>query len=460
MPKQLLVALIGRTNVGKSTLFNRLIEQYKALTSSEPGTTRDRNFGVVEWRGKEFTLIDTGGLDLGYLPKTKLPKKLKLTKIVNPDNLIEISIVKQAEIAIKQADFIIMVVDGKIGLQPEDKTVTNILRKANKPYLLAVNKIDKLSQLNGIWEFAKLGLGDPIPVSATTGVGTGDFLDILIKKLKFRPGRKAKKPNPIKISIMGKPNVGKSSLLNAILGEKRVIVSPVAHTTREAQDVEFVYQDNYFILIDTAGIRRKAKIQPGLEKAGVIDSLLSLKQSDIAVLLLDSSENLTVQDAKIAQKIVDAQCGLIIVGNKWDLITDKKTGEENKFISYFHKYFPALAWAPIIFTSALTGQRVKKILDLAVEIKQIREKEVAEKELEKLLRRAIKKHLPARAKGKAHPHIYSLKQISVNPPRFELLIHPKAEIHYSYIRYLENQIRQQFGFVGTPIVVKQRFYKK
>jgi len=454
------VALIGRTNVGKSTLFNRLIEQYKALVSNQPGTTRDRNFGIVSWRGKKFTLIDTGGLDLGYLPKTKLPKKLRLTQKINPDDLIEINIVKQAEIALKQADFILMVVDGKAGIQTEDKTVTNILRKSNKPYLLVVNKVDKKSARDDIWQFTKLGLGDPLPVSATNGSGTGDLLDILIKKIKFQPGRKAPEPESIKISIMGKPNVGKSSLLNAILGEERVIVTPLPHTTREAQDVEFEYQNHHFTLIDTAGIRRKAKVQKGLEKAGVTDSLLSLKNSDVALLVVETQNPLTVQDAKLAQEIIAAQTGLIIVGNKWDLIEPKDLTSQNKFINYFQKYFPALTWAPIIFVSAKTSQRVKKILDLAIKITESRKKEILEKDLEILLKKAVKKHLPAQAKGKTHPHIYSLKQIGTAPTRFELLIHPKAEIHKSYLRYLENQIRAKWGFRGTPIVVKQRFYKK
>lgn len=453
------IALIGRTNVGKSTLFNRLIEEYKALTSPEPGTTRDRNFGVVSWRDKEFTLIDTGGLDLGYLPKTKLPKKL--VDRVSPEDFIEVNIVKQAEIAIKQADFILMITDGQVGLQPEDQTVASIIKKADKPCQLIVNKVDKLHQRNDIWEFQKLGLGDPIPVSGATGIGTGDMLDILIKKIKFPRGRKAKEQKiDLKIAIIGKPNVGKSSLLNAILGEERVIVSPMPHTTREAQDADFLYQDKLFTLIDTAGIRRHAKIQQGLEKAGVNDSLLNLKRSDVALLVVETQKPLNVQDAKLAQEIVSAKCGLIIVANKWDLIDDKDVGTQNKFIKYFRDYFPSLSWAPIVFISAKSGQRVKTILDLALEIEIEREKTILDKELYKLLKTAIKKHLPGQAKGMYHPHIYSLTQVGSRPPRFELLIHPKAEVHFSYVRYLENQIRRQWGFLGTPLIVHQKFHKK
>ncbi|MFA5076333.1 MAG: ribosome biogenesis GTPase Der [Patescibacteria group bacterium] len=460
MGKLPLVALIGRTNVGKSTLFNRLIEMPKALVSDLPGTTRDRNFGNVIWRGKEFTLVDTGGLDLGYLAKNKIPKKLKLTERVNPDDLIETNIVKQAELAIKQADFLILVVDGQVGLQPEDYTITNIVRKSNKPYLLAVNKADRASQRLEIWEFTKLGLTDPIPVSAITGSGTGDLLDIVVKKLKFKPGRRTIKPKTIKVSIIGKPNVGKSSLLNAILGEERVIVSPIPHTTRESQDVDFEYNKQLFTLIDTAGIRRHAKIQKGIEKAGVDNSLTNLKKSDVALLVLETQKNLAVQDAKLAQEITDAKCGLIIVANKWDLIPDKSTNLQNKFITYFQCHFPALGWAPVIFVSAKFGQRVHKILDLAASIKQERERKISDKDLEYLLKRAVKRHLPAQAKGNIHPYIYSLKQTRTNPPKFELLVHSKADIHYSYIRYLENQIRQRWGFAGTPIEVTQKFYKK
>jgi GTP-binding protein len=454
------VALIGRTNVGKSTLFNRLIEENKALVSPEPGTTRDRNFGLVNWRGKIFTLVDTGGLDLGYLPKTKLPKKLKLTEKVSPDDLIETNIVKQAEIAIKTADFIILVVDGKSGLQPEDKTVTNILRKADKPYLLVVNKVDKIQQRNDIWEFNGLGLGDPIPVSAITGVGTGDLLDILIKKLKFKRIKPSQPKEEIKISIIGKPNVGKSSLLNAILGEERVIVSPLPHTTRESQTAEFEYQNYNFYLTDTAGIRRKSHVEPGLEKAGVTDSLLSLKRSDIALLVLECQNPLTAQDSKLAAEIIASHCGLIIIGNKWDLIENKETDTPDKFKDYFYNYFPSFTWAPVIFVSAKTGLRVNKILDLILEIRQARNKIVSDGELENLLKKSVKKHLPAKAKGLVHPYIYALKQTGTNPPRFQLLIHPKAELHYSYLHYLENQIRKTYGFAGTPIIVNQKFYKK
>ncbi|MFA6533770.1 MAG: ribosome biogenesis GTPase Der [Patescibacteria group bacterium] len=456
------VALIGRTNVGKSTLFNRLIGQPQALVSKQSGTTRDRNFGIVEWQGKKITLVDTGGLDLGYVPHGQLPRKMKLNQKLRGEDIIAKQVVKQAEVAIKQADLLIFVVDSQVGLQPEDKTITNILRRSGKPYVLVANKADKLSQRSEIWEFNKLGLSDPIPLSAANGSGTGDMLDEVFKKLKFKPGRKAAavESEPIKIAIMGRPNVGKSSLLNSFLGEERAIVSPIAHTTREAQAGSFNYQGQDFVLVDTAGIRRHARIQPGLEKAGVNDSLSALKETDLALLLWETPERLTVQDAKIAEKIIAARCGLIVVANKWDLIGDKDTSVTQKFAKYFYNFFPALAWAPIIFVSAKTGQRVPKILELALAVKKEREKKISEPDLQRVLEHAIKKHLPVKASGFLYPQIYALKQIGIRPPRFELLIHPKAEIHPSYLKYLEKQIRLHWQFTGTPIILNSRFNKK
>ncbi len=454
------VALIGRTNVGKSTLFNRLIEQRKALVSPESGTTRDRNFGVVHWRGKRFNLIDTGGLDLGYLPKTKLPKKLKLSERVDPDDLIETNIIKQAEMGIKQADFLMMVVDGQAGLQPEDRTVANIIRKSGKPYLLVVNKLGNVAEETSAWEFAQLGLGDPVPIAAITGRGTGELLDILLPQLKFSPGRYAAEPERISVSFIGRPNVGKSSLLNSILGEERVIVSPFAGTTREAQDAAFNYKDHEFTLIDTAGIRRKSRVAPGLERAGVKHSFRNLKASDVAVLVVDISQRISAQDTKLAQEIIDANCGLIIVANKWDLIPDKDTYTQDRYVKYIRAQFPSLHWAPIAFTSAKTGRRVTGILDEVIAIHAEQRRTVAPKKLELILKKAVKRHLPAQAKGRAHPYIYTLQQTGTEPPRFELLIHQKAQLHKSYLRYLENQIRQEVGYIGTPIIVTQRFYKK
>lgn len=459
MPKLPIVALVGRTNVGKSTLFNRLIGEPKAITANIAGTTRDRNFGVITWRGRECQLIDTGGLDLGYLPKTKLPKKLKLTNRVDPDDLIETNIVKQATMAIKQADVLLFVVDGQLGILPEDRTVANIIRKSGKPVWLVVNKAEKNTVRREMWDFAKLGVGQPWPVSALTGVGTGDLLDEVFAKL---PAGTAVIPDspPIRLAFIGKPNVGKSSLINRILGEERVIVSPIPHTTREAQDTEFVYKKQPFVLVDTAGIRRKASARRGLEHASVAHSLLHLKRSDVAVLIVDINEPLTMQDERLAHEAVASRLPLIIVGNKWDLINDKTTRTQTEYRKKFLGHFPALTWAPMLFVSAKTGQRAFHILEAAIKAYAAAGTELSPATLEKLLKASVKHHLPPQAKGNTHPFIYGLTQVKTHPPKFELIIHPKAELHASYLRFLENQLRATADFTGTPIIVRQRFYKK
>ncbi|MEK7139503.1 MAG: ribosome biogenesis GTPase Der [Patescibacteria group bacterium] len=459
MPKLPVIALVGRTNVGKSTLFNRLIGEPKAITANVAGTTRDRNFGVVAWQGQECTLIDTGGLDLGYLPKSKLPKKLKLSQRVNPDDLIETNIVKQATVAIKQADVLLLVVDGQVGIQPADRTVANIVRKAGKPVWLVVNKVEKASTRQDIWDFKKLGLGDPQAVSALTGVGTGDLLDLVFAAI---PSALGVEPDtrPIRLAFIGKPNVGKSSLVNRILGEERVIVSPIPHTTREAQDTAFLYKKQPFVLVDTAGIRRSASARRGLERASVAHSLLHLKRCDVAVLVVDVHEPLSMQDERLAHEAVASRLPLIIVGNKWDLITDKTTTTQAEYHRKFLGHFPALTWAPMFFVSAVTGQRAFHILDAAIAAYTAAGQALTPGELEKLLKRSVKHHLPPQAKGNIHPFIYGLKQVKTHPPKFELVIHPKAELHASYLRFLENQLRRAADFTGTPILVHQKFYKK
>jgi len=456
------VALIGRTNVGKSTLFNRLIEERKALTSSIAGTTRDRNIGVANWQGHFFNVVDTGGLDFEHISKSKLPKKLRKIKHVDPEDMIETNIVKQANMGIKQADVLILVVDGALGMTTEDRTVVNIARKSGKPTILVVNKVDKRLAEFDIWQFAKLGLGEPIAISAISGKGVGDMLDMVVSHLSAEKTKAPQDPDiePTHIAIIGKPNVGKSSLLNSLLGEERVIVSSVAHTTRESHDVPFRYRDTDWLLIDTAGIRRQSHVSKGLEKAGVAASVATLRQSDIAILVLDISQPLATQDARLADMITKAGCGLIVVANKWDLIPDKTVTTQREFTTLFRRRWPALHWAPIIFVSAKTGQRVDHILDTALAVRTEQHRKIPATDLEKMLRGAIKHHLPGRAKGTANPHIYALNQVNTAPPRFELLIHPKAEVHFSYLRFLENNLRKYYGFAGTPIVLHQRIYKK
>lgn len=453
------IALIGRTNVGKSTLFNRLIDQRVALVSPESGTTRDRNIGTCYWRGRMLTIVDTGGLDLGGRGRTTLPRARKLHRLKkNEPNPIEPLIVRQALAGIAQADFLVVVVDGKVGIQHDDRTVVTLARKSGKPFIVVVNKIDRAATTADRYDFAALS-PDLYALSAATGRGVGDFLDVLLKHLN-PPASHEESEQLIRVAIIGKPNVGKSSLLNAILGEERVIVSPVPHTTRESQRVRWQFGNQLFELTDTAGIRRRSRGGDALERAGVKSSHTALAEADIALLVVDAAAGLTTQDAQLAGDIVDAKCGLIIVGNKWDAIHGKTTTTPNEFTAAFRRTFPAFPWAPILFTSAKTGQRVPALLERCQAVYAERHKQLSDSVLERLLKAAARAVRPAKAKGNIHPFIYSLRQIAVAPPRFELLIHPKAEVHTSYLRFLENQIRRQYGFDGTPIIVSQRFYKK
>lgn len=434
------VAIIGRTNVGKSTLFNRLTENQAALISASAGTTRDRKYGQVIWRGQCFEVIDTGGLEI---PE----QQNQLTKAIS----------RQIEHALKEAAAIIFLVDAKDGLLPADKQLALILKKFNppaggKPFILVVNKIDQQKFLPKINEFYRLGCGEPLPISAANGSGTGDLLDQLIKLLPPLPtAQPAETKLSLRLALVGKPNVGKSSLINAIVGEERVIVNELPQTTREPQDTLIEYQGQDFLLIDTAGIRKKSKINRGLESKGVARSIQAIKRAEIAVLIIEAHQPLGSQDKHLTQIISEAGCGIIIAANKWDLVTDKKTGAEQKFLDYFRRHFPYLTFAPIVFISAKTGQRVQKILDLAWQVQQAREKMIEEKELEKFLKKVIKQHQPVKAKGVKHPRLFGLKQIGVKPPTFLLKIDQRAGIHFSYLRFLENRLRLEFGFIGTPI---------
>ncbi len=434
------VAIIGRANVGKSTLFNRLIEKNKALVSDIAGTTRDRNIDKVKWQGREFILIDTGGLDIDN-------KK---------DNPIEANIVKQAKQAIAEADLILFVYDAKVGILPQDKELARdlIKSKLKDRTLLIGNKADSIRWHQADSEVYKLGLDEPIMISAVNGSGCGDLLDIIFSRLPKKDTRikKADQKEQIKIAIVGKPNVGKSSLLNSILGEERVIVTDIAHTTREAHDIEFEYQDQNFVLIDTAGIRRKSKINnETLEKKSILKSLSAIEDADIVMFVTEAQKKIDAQDKKITQAILEASKPLVIVANKWDLIPDKETNTIQEYIDYYQKHFPYLWWAPIIFTSALENQRTKKILDLILDINQAKKIKLTKKQLELFLKSNIKKHRPSRGKGLKNPYIYAIEQVKTNPPRFIIYVNDPAILHFSYIRFIQNNLRKKFNIIGTPL---------
>jgi GTP-binding protein len=427
------IAIVGRTNVGKSTLFNRLIGQGKAIISPIPGTTRDRNYGICEWQGKKFKLIDTGGFEIGGKGE------------------IEIGISSQASIAMKEADAVLFVVDAMQNVTNDDRIFARALHKIPKPVFLIGNKADNVNKRQAAEsnEWKKLGFGLPIPVSAANGSGTGDLLELLVKKLKVKKEKDvAKEDEPLKIVFMGKPNVGKSSIMNALLGEERVIVSSVAGTTRGPEDSLFLYNNKPFLLIDTAGLRKKARVERGLEKIGVSASVKALERTDIAVLILDISEEIGAQDKKIAELIINKKRGLVVVMNKMDLIE----GEYDKIVKYIKTQIPFLDFAPIIFVSAKTTKNVSKILDEAMKVEIEIKKEITKVGLENF-RKNFQKEKP-------FPKIYKIKQTGTKPPVFELAVKTKEKIHPSFFGLVEKRLRQKFGFIGAPVKIDSRYIKR
>src|SRR3989339_331295 len=403
-----LVVLFGRTNVGKSTLFNCLIEQNKAIISDIAGTTRDSNIGTVEWNGKKFKLVDTGGI--------MNIKNLSKKKVLTDD--IDTKVQNQAREFLMRADLILFLVDTRTGLLPPDKEMALILKKKISSVLLRDSKPVKKNELK------------------ETSI---------------------EKEDCINVCILGKPNVGKSSLINAILGEERVIVSATPHTTREPQDTEIIYKNKKINLIDTAGISKqgqrgakKIKFKKALEKQSIEKTLWILNRSNIALLVLDINEGLTHQDSKLVEEIVNRNISLIIIGNKWDLIKEKNT---KKYTENIYYALPFAAWAPIQFLSAKTGNKVQKTLDLILEIYEQRIVKIDANPLNKFLAKIIKKHRPVKARGTKHPHIFELKQETVNPPKFSIRIGAKDTIHFSYLQFIKNRLREKFGFHGTPLTI-------
>jgi GTPase len=455
--KMPLIAIIGRSNVGKSTLFNRLVEKNQAIVSPVENTTRDFNFNIINWRGVDVQLVDTAGV----IEVRKLKKKTdKKNKEVDE---IETKTQKQAYNFINKADLIFFVVDSKSGLLPEDKEMSRFLKKRDyeKKSFLIVNKVDAPKYRTEASEFNKLSLGDPFLISATTGTGLGDLLDESINFFEGKEGKEKKieenDKEKINLCIIGKPNVGKSSLLNSLLGYERVIVSEKPHTTREPQSTELEYKDHIINIIDTAGISKKGEKGEGLEKYGIIKSTQTLKRADIVLLVIDINETITKQDSRLIEKITDLGKSFIIIANKWDLIEDRDT---KKWTRHINMHFPFILWSPILFISAKTGEKTKKIFDLVLEIKKSRHMKVNETALSRFLVKMIKKHKPSKGRGMKHPRIYSLRQSWTNPPEFEIKIGAQEDLHKSYIRFLENRIREHFGFLACPIKISIKKAKK
>lgn len=440
------VVLVGRTNVGKSSLFNKMLEKPKALVSDTPGTTRDRNEGDCLWRGKIVRIIDTGGLDVNYADE------------------IEKNIVKQADLALKRADLILFVIDLKDEVLPQDIELGKKLSQQKTPVIVVGNKAERdyerLSVENPEWQFSNLP--KPIPVSAVRGTGVGDLLDAVYTILEER-NRPPIEPTRIecpKIAVIGKPNVGKSTLLNSILGEERFITSSIAHTTREPNDTLIERDGKQYIFIDTAGMRKRGKVKKagGLEAAAVKRNQTVVKLADITILVVDASEPIGTQEKILAGFLKDSGSGVIVVVNKWDLVADKKTNTMNQYREYIAASIPFLQWAPVLFVSALTKQRVQNVFELIDEVQKHRTKTIPHDDLEDLLKTCVQRRSPMKGKGSSAPKILALKQIGTKPPTFELVIKAKRAdaLSTSYVRFISNRLHEQFGLRGTPIRIHVR----
>lgn len=433
-----IVAIVGRPNVGKSTLFNRLSGQRMAIVEDHPGVTRDRLYVDAEWLNRSFTIVDTGGIE------------------PDPQNEILAAMRRQAELAIDEADVILFVVDAKQGVTIADQEVAKMLRTTNKPVVLAVNKVDNRETEAALYEFYSLGLGEPLAISAAHGLGTGDLLDEVVKSFPDDKGEDYDE-DIIKVAIIGRPNVGKSSLANALLGQERMIVSDVAGTTRDAIDSLLCLPDGTrMVLIDTAGMRRKAKIDLPVERYSVIRALRAVERSDVVLMVLDATQGVTEQDKKIVGYAHDNGKASIIVVNKWDLV-EKDDKTVNVYTNNIRNELAFLQYTPIVFISAKTKQRVHRIGDVVKYVAEQHSMRVATGVLNSLLEEAVMINPPPSDKGK-RLKIYYVTQPSVKPPTFVFFVNHADLMHFSYLRYLENKLRQSFGFEGTPIrlVVRER----
>lgn len=429
------VAIVGRPNVGKSTLFNRIAGKRISITEDTPGVTRDRIYAEGEWLDKHFTVIDTGGIE------------------PNTTDTIFAQMRLQAEIAIDMADVVLFMVDGKEGVTAADAEVAQMLRKAKKEIILVVNKMDKFVNNNNIYEFYNLGLGEPIAISSSEALGIGDLLDIVISKFNENLDTDEDE-DVIKIAVIGKPNAGKSSIINRIIGEQRVIVSDIPGTTRDAIDTEFESNGQKYIIIDTAGIRKKSKISESVEKYSVLRAFTAVERADICILVIDADKGITDQDIRIAGYAHENNKGMIIVINKWDLI-EKDDSTFKKFNDDIRTQFAYMPYATILTTSALTGQRVNKILDAVNEVFSFRNLRISTGVLNDLLTEAVLMNQPRIVKGKRLKIFYGT-QVAVNPPKFIIFVNDSSIVHFSYQRYLENKLREAFEYKGTPIVMEFR----
>jgi len=452
-----LVAIIGRPNVGKSTLFNRLIGERRSIVGDESGITRDRIYGEADWRTKRFAIVDTGGI------------------VPDDDAVIPANILKQAGFAIDAAEALIWVVDARKGITPLDQELARLLRSTGKRVLVAANKADAVRLESDAGEFHSFGFAEVFPISAEHGNGLGDLLDTLVtgfgpgspevnKSADERNRAHGQTPHELRLAIVGRPNVGKSSLLNRLLGEERAIVSPLAGTTRDTVDTLLETKDQTFRIIDTAGIRRKGKTQAMAEKLSVVMARKSLERADVAIVVLDAEQGIAALDATIAGYAVEAGCSIIVVLNKWDTLENKTTGSGSAFERKIRDQMKFLSWASVVTISALTGQRVQKLLPLAIQANKDRNVRISTSRLNEFFERTITQGsgiMPARPHGGSRLHVQYITQIGIRPPTFVVFTSGgKAGLHFSFTRHLENRMREEFGFFATPIRIVERHKSK
>lgn len=457
MPKPL-IAIVGRPNVGKSTLFNRLAGERLAVVDDVPGTTRDRLVAEADWNGVYFDIVDTGGID---------PSEVRIGEGREPLSIGSAAFVNeirfQAEIAVREADLVIFLVDVESGITPADEEVARILRRLQKekdgvphpPVLLAVNKTDSLKRMADTYEFYALGMGDPYPVSAQHGTGTGDLLDAVVEALNVAP-EETEEDESVRIAIVGKPNAGKSTLLNRLVGSERALVSEIPGTTRDAVDTRILFNDVPVTLIDTAGIRKRGKIEPGVEKYSVLRAHRAIQRSDVVLLVVDAQQGITAQDQHIAGFILEAWKSVVVVVNKWDAI-EKDSFTMYEYTAHIRQQLNFMDYVPVLFISAKTGQRTDQVLPQALVVQEERLARISTSQINKLLREAQDRH-PAPSKAGRHLKIFYGTQVRSDPPTFMLYVNDPELVHFTYLRFLENRFREKYHFIGTPIriVLKSR----
>jgi GTP-binding protein len=429
------VAVVGRPNVGKSTFFNRVLGQRIAIVEDRPGVTRDRNFARAEWNGRQFYLVDTGGM------------------VENSDEPMDRLIREQVLTAIGEADVLVLMADGKAGPHPLDYAVAEHLRRAAKPTILVINKVDNLGAVTatGHHDFWDLGIGEPFPVSSLNGKGSGDVLDVIVAEL---PEVEGEEEESLRVAVIGKPNVGKSSFVNRLLGEERLVVSDVAGTTRDAIDTPMQYHGRRLVFVDTAGLRRQSKIDESVEFYSTIRTERAIERADVCLLLMDGTQPVAVQDLKVAEKAWENGCGLVVVVNKWDLV-EKETMTAPNYEKELRERATFLKWVPVLFTSALTGQRVHRVLELIVETQEQRMRRVATHEVNDVLRALVTRTKPPAHHGHPVKLLYGT-EVAVAPPTFVIWVNHPDGVPESYLRYLHNGFREAWGFSGVPLRIELR----